>query len=268
MRIAPSYYYPVNFYQPNRNKITFCSTSRFYKTETGQEIGNNTWLYRNDIDWQALAEFEIENFKYKDKVNIIEFAASDGSEGYTQIISLLENKRRADVSKFFPITAYDINKFIVKKAADGDISLSQDDMDRLRKNSVDFSKYFIRNNSTYLNRPEYQKLLQKHPDTIIGPMDSFKVKPVLTDKITFNHGDIFDILPQIKDEGNTIILCRNMFSYIDDKKVQEFIQTASKTLKQGSLLIIGDHDNYFRNMSKYLNDAHFIKMQKNVYLKI
>ncbi len=51
-------------------------------------MANITCTFRIDLDWADFAKLEIENFKHKDKVNIIQFASSDGSEAYTQIIVL------------------------------------------------------------------------------------------------------------------------------------------------------------------------------------
>lgn len=265
MKILPIY----NSHTMQRH-ISFGSTDRFYKTDSGKEFGNNTWLFREDISWTDLAEFEISHFKDKDKVNIIQFAASDGSEGYTQIISLLENSKRKDVSKFFPIRAYDINDFIVSKARSGKISLSGRDIGKLRSNSIQRAKYFIRKPSAYMSDDIYQKILQTNPDEIFGPLESFKVSDKLRDKITFNIGDMFEILPNIKDNSNTIILCRNILGYFHDEpeKIEEFIKTASKVLKKGSVFVIGKHDTDLTNIDQILNKNSFLKMQNNVYLKV
>ena len=140
MKIMPAYSYNTICKKP----VSFGSTDSYYTTETGKEIGNNTWLFRDDINWYNLAELEISHFQHKDKVNIIQFAASDGSEGYTQIMSLLENSKRKDVSKFFPIQSFDINEFIINKAQSGKISLGEKDIQHLLNNSINISKYFER----------------------------------------------------------------------------------------------------------------------------
>lgn len=253
-----------------QRKISFGSTDRFYKTDSGKEIGNNTWLFREDLSWKDLAEFEISNFKNKDRVNIIQFASSDGSEGYTQIISLLENSKRKDVSKFFPIQAYDIDDLITAKARSGQISLSAKDMAKFRSNSIQWSEYFIRKHSKFIPADTYQKILQANPDEIFGPLESFRVSDKLRDKITFKIGNMFEILPNIKDNSNTIILCRNILGYFQDEpeKIEEFIKTASKVLKNGSLLVIGKLDTDLTNIDSILQKNSFLKMQKNVYVKV
>ena len=39
--------------------ISFGTTSRLYKTKSGDDMGCNSWLFRNDIDWNKLAKYEI-----------------------------------------------------------------------------------------------------------------------------------------------------------------------------------------------------------------
>ena len=75
------------------NKISFKSTERCYRLCADcfdMNMGNLTYLFRQDIDWLKLAKYQHDLFKDKDKVNIVQFAASSGAEAYTQIISLLE----------------------------------------------------------------------------------------------------------------------------------------------------------------------------------
>ncbi len=69
----------------------FGTNARIYKTQTGIEMGTLTYPFRDDVDWKKLTEYEINHFKNHDRVNIIQFASSDGSEAYSKIISFLES---------------------------------------------------------------------------------------------------------------------------------------------------------------------------------
>ena len=97
-------------YQQYPNKFSFGSCARFYTTTNGDEFGTNSWFFRDDIEWKRLAKYEKNHFCNINRVNIIQFASSDGSEAYTQIISLLENYPNKNSDKFFPIKAYDIDE--------------------------------------------------------------------------------------------------------------------------------------------------------------
>lgn len=53
MKIMPVYVYNTK----TQRSVSFSSTDRFYRTDSGQEIGNNTWMFREDLDWRAFADF-------------------------------------------------------------------------------------------------------------------------------------------------------------------------------------------------------------------
>lgn len=136
----------ITNYQQYPNKFSFGSCARFYKTSNGDEIGTNSWLFRDDVDWKRLAKYEKNHFADKNRVNIIQFASSDGSEAYTQIISLLENYPNKNSEKFFPIKAYDIDEEIVNAARSGLLNTNMVDRINLQINSDDYSKYFTNTN--------------------------------------------------------------------------------------------------------------------------
>lgn len=102
-----------------KSRIAFGTTARDYTNKNGEYIGTNSWLFRDDIDWKQLTEYEKSHFKDKSKVNVIQFASSDGSEAYTKIISILENNPSKNDDKFFPIKAFDIDDEVVKAAKSG-----------------------------------------------------------------------------------------------------------------------------------------------------
>ena len=266
MKIMPEHSYNTSC----RKSVSFGSTDRYYKTEAGKEIGNNTWLFREDISWHNLAQLEISHFQHKDKVNIIQFAASDGSEGYTQIMSLLENAKRKEVNKFFPIQAFDINEFIINRAKSGKICLGEKDIQHLRTNSINIPTYFERMPFTFNLSDRELETLRNHPYKIIGTRNEFKVSDILTSRISFKQGDMFEILPKIKDDSNTIILCRNILGYFFEEPniINNFVETISKVLKKGSLFVIGKLDTELLKIEKLLKDNSFIKISKTVFLKV
>jgi chemotaxis methyl-accepting protein methylase len=229
----------VNLFEPKTwiNKSSapvFKSSNSYYKYDHDLEMGSFTWLFRRDIGWRSSTEYEIKHFAKKDKVNIIQFAPSDGSESYTQIMSLLENSRGENVEKFFPIMAFDIHQPSVKIAKSGLINLKDSDFDRMLAHDISPVKYFKK-----LTIPSF---FDKKTDTKMWHCDymaAYKVSDELTKRVVFNQGDMFEIMPQIKDDSNTIIFCRNSLGYFKDEKIKSFIKSASKVLKSGSLFITG-----------------------------
>ncbi len=265
---------PKTCYTPI-SSVNFGSTDRFYiDQKSKKEIGNNTWIFREDLEWKNFTKFLISNFRNKDKVNIIQFASSDGSEGYSLILSLLENDKRKDTSKFFPIKAFDIDDYIISKARRGKLSLSQDDISNFELHSIPVLKYFKRVIPPYI-RPDYPLYIDVVKDyanstNIIGPREDFLVSDNIKNKINFEIGDMFKIAPNIKDNSDTIIMCRNILGYFHDEpeKIKSFVDEISKTLKTGSIFVIGDLDTSLTHIDKYLTKESFIKIMKNVYLKV
>lgn len=243
----------VNFSQ---NPIFFKSNIGFYKAEDGTSIGTNTKMFRADLNWQRFTNFIVKHFQDKDKVNIIQFASSDGSEAYTQIITLLENNKNTE--KFFPIEAYDINEEIYKAATSGYINLNDKDKLKFTDRKINFNKYFEKENSS-----EISKIAIQHDK--LQNTEAYKARQILTDKVNFHHDDMFKILPEHEDKSNTVVLCRNILNYFSDRDLDKFVTTAVWKLKSGSLLVTGEID--FIRVDDVIQRNGFIKLFPCVYMK-
>ncbi len=246
-----------NNFTPN-----FQSTCRRYKTKDGEEFGCYTTFFRDDLDWEKFAKYETEHFKDKDKVNVMMFASSDGSEAYSNIISLFEGpaakRNENDVKKFFPIQAYDIDEEIVKAAQSGYIVGSYSDIVETACRSDDYREYF---NIT-------DKVLNIKDDMSFMGAKALQASKKLTDNVKFNLGDMFEKVKTIKDDSNTVVMCRNILGYFLDDKIEEFVQLTSKFLNKDSLFVIGDYDREFMDIDAVLQKFNFKKVLKNVYKKV
>lgn len=242
------------------DKVSFGFTSRVYSLDIGTSnirMCNLTQLFRKDVEWLNFAKYVQKLFKDKDKVNIIQFAASSGAEAYTQIISLLETGSKKDVKKFFPIQAYDIDSTIVNVAKSGLINLNKKEIDILSTNNINVKKYFNLNKQQLPLENENSFFLQK----------TYKAKDILTENVIFEEGDMFKLVNDINDNSNTIVLCRNCLPYFNKNLQEKFIQTMAKNLKEKSLLVIGDFDFDF-GVSPLLLKYRFQEVMRNVYQKI
>ena len=98
--------------------------------------------YSNNADYSGFARFLNKHFS-EGKVNIYDFACSDGSEAYSIAISLIEEMGEEEAQRFFPIQAIDKDKYIIKEAANGIIECDTVDMRNIIANTHDkFDKYF------------------------------------------------------------------------------------------------------------------------------
>ena len=247
----------IHSYNNYKNNLAFGTNGRYYKNSNGDEFGTNSWLFREDLDWKQLAEYENKNFRNKTKVNIVQFASSDGSEAYTKIISLLENLPENDTEKFFPIKAYDIDEEVVNAARSGFINTCLSDRIKLQMNSDNYEKYFTPSNKT----------LDIKDDIKLQRPKTFKAGDILTKRVSFERADMYNILSSLNDRSDTILMCRNVLGYFENEKVEKFVKIVSNKLKQGSLFIIGEHDTINSFIDKYLKENKFLKILKNVYRK-
>lgn len=240
-----------NIYNPQ-----FKSYSAVYKTSSGKEIGTFTRFFREDLSWEKFVRYQLEHFKDKERVNIVQFGASDGSEAFTHIMSLLEFSRGENVEKFFPISAYDLNSGMVKLASGGYINIynndDNNDEDRMNDAGISIKKYFT--------KP------QTEPPHFV-PSSLFSVKNSLRKRVNFIQGDMFELLPKLQDNSDTILMCRNCLGYFPEK-MEWFVQTASKVLKAGSLFAVGHLEQDEPYFDELLKRNNFQKIMNNVYQKL
>ena len=247
---------PINISQQKQQAFQSCF--RKYPSKTiknfdifGKDtVRTSTNLFREDLDWFGLVQFMKNHFINKDKVNIFSLACSDGSEAYTMAISILENIPEKIQSKFLPIYASDIDKEILKAAKSGRINIhSVEFLFPERTYGCSLEKYFDnRSVSIMINGDDISET-----DTI----SSYQPIKELKNSVIYKHSDILTELNNIKDQGNSVILCRNVFPYLSYKYVDDVIETAKNNLKTGSLFIIGDYDIDIRNIDKKLTKNGF-----------
>ena len=243
------------------NNFSFKSTARHYQNNLGDEFGCNSWMFRNDVDWKNLTKIEEENFKNKNKVNIVMFASSDGSEAYSKIISLYEHfgiENPEEAEKFFPIQAYDVDKEILDSAKSGFIKTSMMDRMELQMHSENYEDYFEKT----------KEELKLNNDIPLQREKTLKAKNKLTKNVNFEYGDMFQKVTEIKDNSDTILMCRNILGYFVSDKIEKFIQKASMALKKDSLFIVGDHDSRLFDIHSCMRKYGFRELIHNVYKKI
>lgn len=247
----------VSFY-PN-NQLQFCSNTRVYRADNGNPIGTYTRIFRDDLEWERFTDFMVKHFKDKENIQFVQFASSDGSEAYTQIMTLLENHNNID--KFFPIKAYDIDKEICDASKSGLLNINNTDKSKFAERNIDFNKYFTSTNEE----------LQIKNDTLTdaaqqkNPSKTYKVSKTLTEKVKFENADMFKILRNHKDKSNTVLMCRNVLFFLSDRELDHFTTLAACNLKKGSLFVLGEHDQY--QVASSLQSKGFVRVMPNVYVK-
>lgn len=240
----------------SKTQPQFCSNTRYYVSKDKIAMATYTRLFRADLDWKGIADYLIKHFREKKNVQLLQFGASDGSEAYSLIISLLKKGREAD--KFFPINAYDIDKEIFEASRSGLLNLNVNDISKLEKADC---KYFEKSS---------QKLDIKG-DTLtdrclqINPSDTYKVSKMLTEKVNFHNGDMFDILQNHEDKSNTVLFCRNTIFLLPEPQIDRFTTLAENKLKNESMIVTGECDS---KVNRILERKGFVRLFENVYKKV
>ena len=217
----------TRIYYPNKLKTIDCFEKNFVRTSTN--------IFRGDLDWNKFMKFIQQHFAGKEKVNMYSLAASDGSEAYSFAISVLDRFPKNLHDKFLPVYASDIDNEVINSAKKGRINLYRAEMFRAEHyHDIDIHKYF--------SEPKASVILKGDYESESDYLSSYKVADIVRDAVKFKQSDILEELNNIKDEGNSIVMCRNVFPYLNKEYTEKIINTAKNKLKEGSLFIIGDFD--------------------------
>ena len=107
-----------------------------------------------------------------------------------------------------------------------------------------------------------------YPELLESVPRVYSVSEDLTKRVKFHQNDMFKILKNLKDNSNTILMCRNILGYFSNNEIYKFITLLSQKLKSNSLFVIGSFDSNNSNIEKYLKQNGFQSVFKNVYKKI
>ncbi len=224
----------------NTNITSFKSCVRQYPAGYGCNSGikkgqvlTSTSLFRDDLDWKFLRDLIINNFKDKKQINTYCLACSDGSEAYSYVISLMDKLPEKEYIKYFPIMASDTDYESIRAANTGRINLGLSDFMRMKENVKSFD-YFI---------DKGKPINISNNKNFAGYFyNSYKPINKLKNAVIFNQSDLLNEIKLIKDDGNSVIMARNVALYLKNDYIEEIAKTAGKILKKGSLFITGECD--------------------------
>ena len=132
--------------------------------------------------------------------------------------------------KFFPIYAMDKSKNIIKenkiKQKNG-VLLNNEEYNRIADNLHKMG---------YINT---ESLIDRPPAWLIG---NVKLKDSVTNPVKFSYSDITKDLNKIDNKNSSVVMCRNMWPYINPNYYNKCAEDMFKNMKFGSVLIIGNYD--------------------------
>lgn len=237
--------------QPN---MSFRTCARIYNPSNikrfehfGEEVvRTSTNMFREDLDWDGLVKFITNHFLFKKKVNMYSMASSDGSEAYSLGISFLQKIPFEGLKKYMPIIASDIDPEIIKTARSGRINIADFELSFFDSSKLKLRNYFTKES----------KALEIADDKLeINPIHSHRPIKTLKDCVKFHIGDILGEISRINDDGNSVIMCRNVFPYLSEKYTDDVVAAAKNHLKNGSIFITGSFDERVNISEKLLNNG-------------
>lgn len=254
-------------YNNYKSAPTFKSNGRFYRLKNGEPMETFTYFFREDLPWKKFIPFIKEHFTNLPKVRLINAACSDGTEAFSLIIALKELLKGENYEKFLPIQAYDIDDEVLRAANSGYVLVNPDDVFEIKRYTKKMDKYLEKDNKEMLYISQNGMLNLFKGNSLLA-QSTYKVDKRLSKQVNFNNADIFNILQNYEDNGDTILFFRNTLGHFKDDKRKDFIDLASTKLKSGSLLVIGTFDtNNSLSLKRNLYKAGFTRVMDNVYKK-
>ncbi|MBR3605746.1 MAG: hypothetical protein IKL52_06940 [Candidatus Gastranaerophilales bacterium] len=212
------------FVLPTYNRQLQNTASFSTKKDVRMVASNSTSFFRRDIDWKSIGSTFDSQFP-KGKVNIYDFACSDGSEAYSLIITLIEQLGEKKAQRFFPIVASDIDGEIISMANSGKIMATQTDLFLMGNIIKDgkIKKYF---SVTELGGDQY----------LLSP------KRILTKNVVFKQQPISRGLDEIQKDEQNIILARNFWKYLSREEMATASWKIGEKTNDKTLLVVGNFD--------------------------
>lgn len=184
---------------------------------------NDTWLFRSCLDWRRFGKFIAEKYKNLQKVNVYNYACSNGSEAYTFLMELSSNQSYETAMKFTPIYARDYDKKAIDYAQSGIIRIEEGEKGSVNMNTEGRFDLFFKKNEEY-------------GDEIYEP------RHFLNSNVIFSQANILEDYKTMPRD-NTIVLARNFWPYLKYNDRIELAKNLYNHLGENCTLVIGQFDN-------------------------
>jgi chemotaxis protein methyltransferase CheR len=172
---------------------------------------NVTGFFRNPDVWDGIANVLDDLASEGRSLRAWSAACADGREPYS--LSMLAADSRSVDEQSVSITATDINEKALDVARAGAY-------ENTRTIDIDDQLSFLRNYSQYVDRDG----------------DQFQIRETIQQRVSFEHHDLINDQPKSDFD---LVMCRNLFIYIDNEFKEPILQTIADSLRSGGYLVIG-----------------------------
>jgi len=172
---------------------------------------NVTGFFRNEDVWGGIRDVLRDLTDEQATVNAWSAACADGREPYS-LAMLAHDDPRTDEEKL-DVLATDINDKALDSARAGVYETT-------RTIDIDEQLSFLSNYHRFVDRQN----------------DTFAVRDGIKRHVTFEHHDLINDRPKA---GFDLVVCRNLFIYIDSEYKQPILETLTESIRPGGYLVIG-----------------------------
>ncbi len=172
---------------------------------------NVTGFFRNPEVWEGIAALFADLADNCRRVRVWSAACADGREAYS--LAMLAHDEPAIDPQQVSIHGTDINEKALDTAEQGVYENS-------RTIDLDDQLGYLSAYESYVNRSN----------------EVFEVRQQVKDLVTFEHHDLINDPPK---SGYDLVLCRNLFIYIDNEYKVPVLRTVADSLRAGGYLVIG-----------------------------
>ena len=192
-----------------------------------REVRTNTLINRNDTSFfrdgdlfTKLIDYLVKFFKNDSKVNIYNYGCSIGEEAYSVLMYLISKFPEDIVNKFTPITAKDIDNFVIKKAINNDPHIiCSEEKENINKFTNNKLNHFL----------EYKN-------------GQYIIRDILKNKLDFRVADIKEDYKNI-NPNKSVVLMRNFLPYLNNStERQKLLNNIGHQLQKDSFIMIGEFD--------------------------
>jgi len=172
---------------------------------------NVTGFFRNPDVWEGIADVLDDVVEDSPRLSAWSAACADGREPYS--LSMLAADEQAVDEASVSIVGTDINDKALEVAREGLY-------ENTRTVDIDDQLSFLTNYEQYVDRDE----------------DQFRIRDTVRERIGFEHHDLINDQPKSDFD---LVMCRNLFIYIDNEYKEPILGTIANSLRSGGYLVIG-----------------------------
>lgn len=172
---------------------------------------NVTGFFRNPDVWEGIRSVLRTLTDERERIHVWSAACADGREPYSLAMLGLDDPRTAGDT--LSILATDISEPALETAREGVYEST-------RTIDIGTQLTFLSNYHRYVDQSG----------------DRFRIRDPVHGMVTFERHDLINDDPK---SGFDLVVCRNLFIYIDDEYKEEMLATISSSLRPGGYLVIG-----------------------------